>query len=792
MARRVMALLAVVVLGLSLVSGVAYASGNVPYQLTAQSLQTDKWIKKHCGGAALGRPGKCPNPGGKLAILPQGPAGTMVAFGDSFSAGEGAPSTNVYRQVSRSSVKKEWASTIASCARFDIGSCYQRQKELRDEIWGGASGFYPPTDTKSNACHRSPEAYAPRVAAELDLTLDFRACSGAVSDDYYTPQGDVVAQSKAPIPPNTKLITVGFGGNNVGFAPLVEGCLATGTSAELAVTALFGGAGHDLVYGELERKVHKSWTSNGSCAPFAKALIKDADQALGTSPDDVDKPVSVRGVLKKVKAGAPPGARVIAVSYPHLFPVGNKKSCGAGSGEAVLGKTEQAAINELVDKINAAVRTGAADMGVDFVDMTDAFVAPGVKAGSKADHGMCQDKGPDNDPDNGERWVNRFRLTNDFTDTNDYKGSVHPNVQGQKSYAEYVLACYRDRTACANFLGSYDWKTPSYAKNACLPRADFGAQASVWDDAKVFPRLLDVTGDGMRDVLVEAQCPTTTASNPTTFTVFDVVGPEPRVIGLLGTEHYYRDAKLTVEGRDVLVAGTSVGPQDPRCCAEHTARDVYRWDGSTFGNVSSSETSPAPPVAPAVSGEELAQALPPFVDVEGVSLKLNVGPVLVRPATVGMPPQSGSGKCVDPPPDAAKWFDASVPAVQVAYGRAGSEDNWGVLVARLSDSKTAAQYLSNGSGACRFTAGRADLLQTATGRSVGGGASWSATITGSGNAGPEVVARQVLFLVSDGYLVKIAVKEGTSDSARAVALPVAHALDGQLNTHLTDVVAALP
>ncbi len=593
MTRRVVALFAVLVVGVCLASGAAYATGNVPYQLAAQSLQSDKWIKKHCGGAALGRPGKCPDPGGKVAALPQGAAGTMVAFGDSFSAGEGAPSVNVYKKAPKSSVKKEWASTIASCARIDITSCYLRHKELRDEIWVGASGFYPGTDQDGNACHRSPEAYPPRVAAELHLTLDFRACSGAVSDDYYTGQSaEIAPQSAKPIPANTKLITVGFGGNNVGFAPLVTGCLATGRSAELAITALFGRSGHDLVFGEVERRVHKRWTSTGSCTPFANALIKDADKALGTSQDDIDQPSSIRGVLRIVRASAPSAARVIVVSYPHMFPDGNKKSCGAGSGEAVLGKTEQAAINELVDKINAAIKAGAADEGVDFVDMTHAFVGPGVKAGSKTDHGMCQDKGPDNDPDNAERWINRFRVTNDFTDTLEYKGSVHPNVQGQKSYAEHVLACYRDRTACANFLGSYDWKAPTYAKNRCLTRADFATEASVWDDAKVVPRLLDVTGDGRRDVVVEAQCPTTTASNPTTFTVFDVAGPEPRVIGLLGTEHYYRAAKVTVEGRNVVVAGTSVGPRDPRCCAEHTARDVYQWNGSTFGNSSSSETSP--------------------------------------------------------------------------------------------------------------------------------------------------------------------------------------------------------
>jgi hypothetical protein len=309
---------------------------------------------------------------------------------------------------------------------------------------------------------------------------------------------------------------------------------------------------------------------------------------------------------------------------------------------------------------------------------------------------------------------------------------------------------------------------------------------------KVQPRLVDVTGDGVDEVVVRGQCPSASASNPTTFTVFDVSGPTPRVIGVLGHEHYYRAAKLAVTNGAVVVSGTSVGPDDPYCCANSSARDVYAWRATKFVNTSSTEKSretPAP-VAPAVSGAELARAFPQSLDVEGVSLGLNAGPVLLSSASVEMPPKSVGGRTCAPPPDAAEWFDSSVSAVQTAYGRAGAEENWGVLVARLSEAKAAAQYLSGASGTCRFTAQGTTLVQVATGRSVGTGASWSASITGSAGAGPKV-ASHVLFLVSYGYLMKITVADGTGDSARAVAGPAAKAMDQSLGTHFNDVVSAL-
>ncbi|WP_344835959.1 SGNH/GDSL hydrolase family protein [Kribbella ginsengisoli] len=597
--RREVMVAAVVALLAVGAAGGAYASGSVPYALMSDGVRNDAWVKKHCAGPALGRPAKCPQPGhAGPGPLPVGDGGTMVSFGDSFSAGEGAPSTDQYKIITRG----QFDLRLADCNAFER-SCL-RVGTSKDRVWDGASGYYAGTDGgDGNTCHRSPEAYAPRVARELKLTLEFRACSGAVSGDYANSQdGRTFAQQcataqcpefgEAPqFPAGTKLVTAGFGGNNALFAQVVKVCIATGRSMQQFLRELKVDQETQADLLALKEVTNSDWTS---CTPYTRKLIEVAAKRLGPELDKSGHlQPGVAEVVRDLKRRTPAGGRVILTSYPHLFPDGNPKACGVGTGEASMGKTEQAAINTLVDTINGVLRVAAAKEGVDFVDMTYAFVGRGVKAGSREDHGLCQDQGPDDKAGNGERWVNRFRFWNDWTDAKAKEGSMHPNVHGQAAYAERLLACYNDRTACDGTLDADRWRDQALRAIGCtLPPDEPDFKTNVWDKAAVVPRRLDVTGDGKPEAVVEAQCPSTTSSHPTEYAVFDDSTATPRVLGALGEEHYYRQATLTVEGKTVVVAGTSVGGKDPLCCADHVARDVYQWDGSKFRNLSSTETYP--------------------------------------------------------------------------------------------------------------------------------------------------------------------------------------------------------
>ncbi|GAB2603658.1 hypothetical protein GCM10027269_69440 [Kribbella endophytica] len=577
--RRATVTALLTVFALATVGGV-YASGGVPYGLMPDGLRNGAWIAKNCDGPALGLPAKCPDPSrGVVEPQPVGNEGTLISFGDSFSAGEGAPRTGQYQKVPLSTFEQR----LSDCQAFEL-SCDRRDSKPRDLVWDGDSGYYAGTDEpEGNACHRSPESYPPALARELQLTLDFRACSGAMTGDYLSAQDE--------FPSDTKLVTVGFGGSDVHLAQVVKLCAATGGSTQQRLRDLEadGELRADLL--ELKELTGSDWDS---CAPYTRKLIKLAAGQLGTARDRGGKArPGVLDVLRDLRRRTPAGGRVILTSYPHLFPDNNAQACGVGSGGASLGPTEQAALNDLVDTINEVLRVTAVNAAVDFVDMTYAFVGQGVKAGSAADHGLCQDQGPDDQAGNAERWVNRFRLRHDWTDVQAAEGSMHPNVPGQAAYAGEVLACYRDRAACDGPLDAGRWRDPALLAIGCtLPPDEPDFKTNVWDKAPVKPRRLDVTGDRQPEMVVEAQCPSTTSSLPTQYAVFDTSGTAPRVLGVLGEAHYYREAKLTATGKTVVVSGTSVGGKDPSCCANHVARDVYQWDGSTFRTLTSTEIDP--------------------------------------------------------------------------------------------------------------------------------------------------------------------------------------------------------
>jgi hypothetical protein len=100
---------------------------------------------------------------------------------------------------------------------------------------GVGSGDYDPATNVggTNECLRSPNAYAPRLVADgsIPLELDFVACSGARIEHLYQsgpvtsgPPWNEDAQI-SHLSERTALVTVGIGGNNLNFGPLIQDCI---------------------------------------------------------------------------------------------------------------------------------------------------------------------------------------------------------------------------------------------------------------------------------------------------------------------------------------------------------------------------------------------------------------------------------------------------------------------------------------------------------------------------------------------------------------------------------------
>lgn len=321
-----------------------------------------------------------PAPRSALPMMPPAPGTSgelMLAIGDSFSSGEGAPNSRTEPPPIR------------------VG-----QLTFVSPVSARAPRYLAGTDRDGNYCHRSVNAFGPRVALELSLPLAFVACSGAKITDYWNPNGqytpepaqqDVLTRYGS----RASLVTLSMGGNNIGFGDVVSQCLG------LKVLDKHG---------------------PGSCVPDIKA----AEAKLGLL-DDGDRQQRLPDLYADVRRLAP-NARILVVGYPRLFPADPPLHCSVGSLLPLI-RPEMVEMNRLVDSLDAIIRRDARAAGLDYVDVSAAF----------SGHGACVNSDRD-------RWVNRLHNP---TEQRSRDETFHPTAAGQQAFADAVLACYRDRATCS-------------------------------------------------------------------------------------------------------------------------------------------------------------------------------------------------------------------------------------------------------------------------------------------------------------------------------------------------------
>lgn len=328
-----------------------------------------------------------------------------VALGDSFSSGEGAPyvdSIDLYQLAVTTG--------ITDVDEFLDGLCDDRlpaadqcrsnaMTEIEDDYgWLG--------ETRSdggNGCHRSQHSYPVRAWGLLDRIspgwgVTFAACSGAVTPDVYGASNGEPPQIAAFENGPADLVTVGFGGNNIGFADLIASCLGE-TFADRYAQLPY------RVFGNIDL-----------CRRTSSPAVANAMLELRSQMDEVLTSVASDENLK-------PGGRVMVVGYPRLFPEYPPGGCSTGAGTS-LGPDTMRWLNELVDELNGTLRASARASGAAFIDTT--FILEDASRGYS--HGVCTD-------DASERWINRFVPS-------DYKRSFHPEFEYHDRVAREVLDCW--------------------------------------------------------------------------------------------------------------------------------------------------------------------------------------------------------------------------------------------------------------------------------------------------------------------------------------------------------------
>ena len=151
--------------------------------------------------------------------------------------------------------------------------------------------------------------------------------------------------------------------------------------------------GNDAGFGPVISACAQPWWAADCHGAIDRAQAFIADK-LGGRLDDLYADISARA----------PHARVVTVGYPRLFA---GEDCNAGTWFS--GK-EMTRLNRTAEQLNARIRARSEAAGFAFVDPAAAYVG----------HAVCADV----------EWVNGL--------SKPIRESYHPNVAGQKGYADLV------------------------------------------------------------------------------------------------------------------------------------------------------------------------------------------------------------------------------------------------------------------------------------------------------------------------------------------------------------------
>jgi lysophospholipase L1-like esterase len=251
------------------------------------------------------------------------------------------------------------ALSLAASALFGLtaASAAPRQPIVYDALGDSfASGYGVPPYTPT--CGQSDSAYAVQVDGREKVDLDdFVACAGATTLTL------VSGHQLDALDADTDLVTLTIGGNDIGWSSTVAACLG-GTDPQCA----------------------------GSIAVTRSKIANVLPGLLDT-------------VYAQVSQQAP-NARVLITGYPRLFSPEYGPFLAASA-------SEQQALNDGADLLDAVIAEAAARHGFGFVDVTKRFDGHGVNA--------------------LEPWVR-----GPFD-----PAALHPNVLGYQAYTAAVTAAIR-------------------------------------------------------------------------------------------------------------------------------------------------------------------------------------------------------------------------------------------------------------------------------------------------------------------------------------------------------------
>lgn len=366
----------------------------------------------------------------------------------------------------------------------------------------GVEPYHDGTNTDANNCQRSTRAYSEVLAQSLDLDNSFHACQGAVTEDFYDPNGDQADWGEAPqldhLTEDTGLVTFTIGGNDSGFSSVLAECIL---GAELL-----------------------PWNT---CHGDDKVTepVRDAfdDLAGQRNTDDEIHPYS--DILGDVRERSP-YTDVLAMGYPRFYQAGggDRTILPGGRCEGVK-KADQRWVIEKIDELNGILETEAERFGYRFANPSDRFTG----------HELCGET--------GDEWI--FPLLS--------SGRVHPTADGHEAMAaeaEEVLTDEEDPSFVVE---------PGQTVSTAFVIEDGTVRTTVvlrWSGSDVATTLVSPSGqEYSRDDLDRVD----RHSNGPTHEQFELIDPEP---GEWTIESHGAD--VDPNGEPVHVTTTNEGPPNER------------------------------------------------------------------------------------------------------------------------------------------------------------------------------------------------------------------------------------
>lgn len=272
----------------------------------------------------------------------------------------------------------------------------------------GSTSLLPHLDA---TCGRFSHAYPVQVAEYFDLnhhwySSDFRnkACGGATTTTVLLKQLSHIV--------GADLITIQVGGNEVDFFPLLNECI-------------------------------QQWHPLSTCdreVTRARSILKSSNFV-----NDFDRMVKATLRLKRNKA------RLLVLGYARFFDAEseqcNRVSFSVSNPANVLSNKLRRTMNDLVDLLNAVIRSSAEANNVEYINVDELFEG----------HRFCRNDTIEPKPDNSQTWFFRSAPAVEIASsprTFDYQAlssfsdltrTFHPTKEGHQAIARTIKLMIADR-----------------------------------------------------------------------------------------------------------------------------------------------------------------------------------------------------------------------------------------------------------------------------------------------------------------------------------------------------------